>query len=133
MSIMSSALLLTEKHSTQIELLRRKLAAAPEPSPATRRVIFLQGIAKASEAQRDGKRQVDENIKGWDTDAAEDLWQAVFNYIREMGALFGDIAGLKEAADRAVDKSSVIYYKLPKAHNIAIIIDNRKSAIHFST
>jgi hypothetical protein len=107
MSIMSSALLLTEKHSTQIELLRRKLANAPEPSASTRRVTFLQGIAKATEFQKDNKPNIDEPIKGWDTDAVEDLWQAVLNYIREMGSLLSDVAGLKEVNDRAVDKAAV--------------------------
>ena len=115
MSIMSSALSLTEKHSTQIELIRRRIAVAPEPTGATRRLTFLQGIAKATEStQKDSKTDFDDQSRrGWDTDAVEDMWTAVLTYIREIGGLLNDIAGLKDIVDRSMDKSSVsAYYEL---------------------
>jgi hypothetical protein len=103
---MSSALSLTEKHSTQIELLRRRISAAPEPSAATRRLTYLQGIAKAAETVQKDKLD-DQSRRGWDTDVVEDMWHAVLTYIREMGTLLNDIAGLKDIVDRAVDKAAV--------------------------
>jgi hypothetical protein len=103
---MSSALSLSEKHSAQIELLRRRIAAAPEPSGATRRLTFLQGIAKATETVQKDKLD-DQSRRGWDTEAVEDMWTAVLTYIREMGGLLNDIAGLKDIVDRAVDKATV--------------------------
>jgi len=102
---MANALSLTEKHSTQIELLRRRLVAAPEPSPATRRITFLQGIATATE--QNAKDLADRTCTGWDTDAVEDMWSAVLTYVRDMSSLFNEVSGLKDAADRAVDKSAV--------------------------
>jgi hypothetical protein len=111
-SIMSSALLLMEKHSTQIELIRRKIASAPEPSGATRRLTFLRGIAKATETVQKDKLD-DESRRGWDTDAVEDMWTAVLTYIRKMGGLLNDIAGLKDIVDRALDKAAVPRSLLP--------------------
>jgi len=101
---------MTEKHSAQIELLRRRLAAGPEPTSATRRLTFLQGIAKATEsASKDTKVETDEQSRrGWDTDAIEDMWSAVLTYIREMGRLLNDLAGLKDIVDRAIDKAAVL-------------------------
>jgi hypothetical protein len=107
---MSSALSITEKHSTHIELLRRKLVALGELTPGVRRVTFLQGIAKATEAaDKEGKPDVvdDRTRRGWDTDPVEDMWTAVLHYIREMGLLLSELAGLKEANDRANDKTAV--------------------------
>jgi hypothetical protein len=114
LSIMASALALTERHSTHIEVLRRRLAVAPDPSPSVRRVTFLQGIAKATEAA-DNKQEIvdDRSRRGWDTDAVEDMWMAVLNYVREMGALLSEVAGLKEAHDRAIDKAGVPLLSLP--------------------
>ena len=108
---MSSALSLTERHSTQIELRRRKLAAAPEPSASVRRVTFLQGIAKATDSpSKDIKADLDDGSRrGWDTDAVEDMWNAVLTYVREMGSLLNDLAGLKDILDRAVDKAAVLF------------------------
>lgn len=110
---MSSALSLTERHSTQIELLRRKLATAPEPSALVRRVTFLQGIAKATDSPpKDSKTdQDDRSQRGWDTDSVEDMWTAVLTYVREMGSLLNDLAGLKETLDRASDKAAVPFHK----------------------
>jgi hypothetical protein len=106
---MSSALSLTERHSTQIEILRRKLSAAPEPIASVRRVTFLQGIAKATDsAGKDSKTELDDSSRrGWDTDPVEDMWSAVLTYVREMGSLLNDLAGLKDTLDRATDKAAV--------------------------
>ena len=98
---------MTEKHTTQIELLRRRVAAAPEPSGTTRRLTFLQGIAKATETTQNDKLD-DQSRRGWDTDAVEDMWTAVLTYVHEMGGLLKDIAGLKDLVDRAVDKAAVL-------------------------
>jgi len=89
--------------------MRRRLAAAPKPSPATRRVTFLQGIAKATETTpKDPKAESDDRARrGWDTDAVEDMWNAVLSYIHEMGHLFGELSTLKDAVDRTIDKSLV--------------------------
>jgi len=108
-ALLSSALAATEKHSTQIELIRRRLAAGPSPSPNTRRVNFLKGIAKATEAaSSDNKTDLDDSsYRGWDTDTVEDMWNAVFTYIQEMGSLFNDLAVLRDAVDRSIDKSNV--------------------------
>lgn len=108
-SIMSTALTLTEKHSTLIELLRRKLASAPEPSDAVRRVTYLQGIAKTTETNpKEGKVDLDDRARrGWDTDIVEDMWSAVLTYIRAMGGLLSELTGLKDIVDRAIDKTSV--------------------------
>jgi hypothetical protein len=110
---MSSALSLTERHGTQIELLRRKLATASEPSASVRRVTFLQGIAKATDSPpKDSKTdQDDRSRRGWDTDSVEDMWTAVLTYVREMGSLLNDLAGLKETLDRASDKAAVPFPK----------------------
>ena len=106
---MSSALSLSERHSTQIEIMRRKLAAAPEPSASVRRVTFLQGIAKATDSPgKDSKTDLDDRSRrGWDTDPVEDMWAAVLTYVREMGSLLNDLAGLKDILDRATDKAAV--------------------------
>lgn len=111
---MSSALILSEKHSTQIEILRRRLASAPKPSPATRRVTFLQGIAKATElSPQDSKADTDDRaLRGWDTDAVEDMWSAVLGYIRSMDELLGELASLKDAVDRIIDKSNVHSFRI---------------------
>jgi hypothetical protein len=109
-SIMSTALTLTEKHSTQIELLRRKIASASEPSAAVRRVTYLQGIAKAAETiSKEGKLDLhDQTIRGWDTDVVEDMWNAVLIYIRGMEGLLSELIGIKDVVDRAIDKTSVL-------------------------
>lgn len=101
---------MTEKHSAHIELLRRRLAVGPEPTSATRRLTFLQGIAKATEsASTDTKVETDEQSRrGWDADAIEDMWNAVLTYVREMGGLLNDLAGLKDIIDRAIDKAAVL-------------------------
>lgn len=108
---MSSALLLTEKHSTKIELLRRRISTSPEPSDTTRRLTFLQGIAKANEKDTTNsttnKVDDEQSRRGWDTDAVEDMWSAVLIYVREMGGLLNDIVGLKDIVDRAIDKTAV--------------------------
>jgi hypothetical protein len=133
LTIMSSALSLTEKHSTQIELIRRRIAAAPDPTGATRRLTFLQGIAKSTEsAQKDTKIDSDDQLRrGWDTDAVEDMWIAVLTYIREMGGLLNDIAGLKDIVDRSIDKASVT---LPTKDFIILMVVNILSAkTHINT
>jgi hypothetical protein len=113
-SITSSALSTTERHCTQIEILRRRLAAMAEPSAATRRLTYLQGIAKATDTSTDtslkeSKSDLDEQgRRGWDIDAVEDMWSAVVTYVQEMGRLLGDLVGLKDIVDRAVDKSAVL-------------------------
>ena len=108
-ALLASALSLSEKHGTQIEIMRRRLAATPKPSPATRRVTFLQGIAKATETSvKDSKSETDDRTRrGWDTDAVEDMWLAVLTYIREMGNVFGELSALKDAVDRTIDKANV--------------------------
>jgi hypothetical protein len=100
---------MTEKDSTQIELLRRRLTSAPGPSPTTRRVTFLKGIAKATEASAKNDKTGSDNIsrRGWDTDAVEEMWDAVLTYINDMGTLLNDLAGLKDVSNRAIDKASV--------------------------
>jgi hypothetical protein len=109
---MASALASTERHSTLIEIMRRRLAAAPKPSAATRRVTYLQGIAKATDTtQKDPKLDTDDNFRrGWDTDAVEDMWAAVLTYIREMANLFGELSALKDAVDRTIDKANVLVH-----------------------
>jgi hypothetical protein len=117
---MASALALTERHSTHIEILRRRLAAAPEPSPSIRRVTFLQGIAKATETA-DTKQEIldDRSRRGWDTDAVEDMWTAVLNYVKEIGTLLSEVAGLKESHDRAIDKVGVPFLRIhPPFHHL---------------
>lgn len=100
---------MTEKHITQIELLRRQLASAPEPSATTRRVTFLKGIAKATETPVKTDRTGSDSVlrRGWDTDAVEEMWNAVLTYINDMGSLLNDLAGLKDISDRTIDKTAV--------------------------
>ena len=92
--------------------MRRRLASAPEPSPATRRVTFLQGAAKANDAAtKSNKPEFDDRTRhGWDTDAVEDMWLAVLTYIREMSSLLTDLSSLKDIVDRANDKAAVFPY-----------------------
>jgi hypothetical protein len=106
-SIQTSAQSLTERQTTAIELVRRQLAAAPEPSSSTRRLTYLQGIAKSGETapSKDGG---DRSRRGWDTDAVEDMWNAVLTFVRDMGGLLNDLAGLKDLVDRSVDKAAVL-------------------------
>ena len=108
-SVMANALSITEKHTAQIEVLRRRIALAPEPSAATRRVTYLQGIAKAAEAPpNDIKETLDDRARrGWDTNAVEDLYSAILSYVREMGNLLEDLLGIKDIMDRILDKLSV--------------------------
>ena len=102
---MANALSITEKHTAQIELLRRRISLAPEPSDATRRVTYLQGIAKATENNEEALD--DRARRGWDTTAVEDLYSAVLLYVRDMGSLLEDLLGIKDIMDRILDKLSV--------------------------
>ena len=115
-SLLSTANTLTEKHTTQIELLRRRLSHSPAPTPSTRRITFLQAIAKAADkpenttagrAGNSGSAGAVAVPGGWDTDVVEDMWRAVLGYIVEMGGLIGDLVGLKDVVDRIADKASV--------------------------
>lgn len=106
-SIQTSAPSVTERHSTTIELLRRQLATAPEPSPSVRRLTYLQGIAKTRESGSSGKSEDERSRRGWDTDAVEDMWNAVLTFVKEMGVLSNELAGLKDLVDRAMDKVAV--------------------------
>jgi Exocyst complex component Sec5 len=108
-ALLSSAQLITENSSTQIELLRRRLATAAPPSPSTHRVNFLKGIAKAIQPiSKDTKAGINGALhRGWDTEAVENMWYAVVVYVRDMGNLLSELVGLLDMLDRCIDKSNV--------------------------
>jgi hypothetical protein len=74
-------------------------------------LTYLQGIAKSGETAP-SKDKDDRSRRGWDTDAVEDMWNAVLTYVREMGALLNDLAGLKDLVDRSLDKAAVCPFRL---------------------
>ena len=48
----------------------------------------------------------------------EDMWNAVLTFVREMGVLLNELAGLKDLVDRAMDKVGVFLPPPPSSQDI---------------